>query len=76
MAAQEVPRQDQGETTTMNLHNSVRINGVIYPKGTGVKVPRGQADDIARIDYEASEQQNNLVKQRSYIAPAGTDPRL
>lgn len=67
---------DINETTTMNLHNSVRINGVIYPKGASIKVPKSQADDIARIDYEASEQQNNLVKQRSYVAPAGSDPRL
>jgi hypothetical protein len=64
------------EETTMNLQNSVRVNGILYPRGMGVKIPKEQADDIARIDYEATEQKNNLVKQRQYVAQAGQDPVL
>lgn len=66
---------DTNETTTMNLHSPIRVNGILYPRGTGVKVPKAQADDIARMDYEATQAQMNLVKQaKSYVAPVGVDP--
>ena len=70
-----VPRQDQGETTTMPLHNQIKVNGVTYQPGQQVKVPKAQADDLARIDFEATEQKNNLVRQpKEFTAPAGLNP--
>jgi hypothetical protein len=65
------------ETTTMNLQNNIKVNGVTYTRGMKVTVPKAQADDIARIDYEAVQAQMNLVKQpREYVAPMGQDPRI
>lgn len=70
-----VPRQDQGDTTTMNLQNNITVNGKTYPRGMRVTVPKASADDIARIDYDAVQQQMNLVKQPStYVAPEGINP--
>jgi hypothetical protein len=70
-----VPTQHQGDTTTMNLSNAIRVNGVLYPKGMKVEVPKAQADDIARMDYEANEQKANLVRQpQQFMGPAGINP--
>jgi len=65
------------ETTSMNLQNNVTINGRKFTKGMNVIVPKGQADDIARIDYNAQQAQNNLVRQpKEYIAPMGRDVQI
>jgi hypothetical protein len=70
-----VPRQDQGDTTTMRLGNAVTVNGVRYNPGLKVTVPKAQAEDLERIDYEAQESKNNLVRQpKEYMAQAGIDP--
>jgi hypothetical protein len=70
-----VPRQDQGDTTTINLSNQIKVNGITYPKGMRVEVPKAQADDIARIDYDANVQKELLVRQpKEYMAQAGIDP--
>lgn len=74
-----VPTQSQDDgsvpMTTMNLSNQIKVNGRTYPKGMNVKVPKAQADDIARIDYEANEQKANLVRQpQEFMGPAGVNP--
>lgn len=70
-----VPTQDQGDTTTMRLGNKVTVNGVTYHPGLKVTVPKAQAEDLERIDWEAQESKNNLVRQpKEYMAQAGIDP--
>jgi hypothetical protein len=72
-----VPTQDQGDTIGVNLQSNIKVNGVLYPRGMNVKVPKKQADDIARMDYEATQAQMNLVRQsKEYMAPMGQDPRI
>lgn len=60
------------ETTRMNLMHDVTINGVKYPRGRNVEVPKRQADDIARIDHDHQEQLNALHVKREYISNAGS----
>lgn len=60
------------ETTTMNLHNDVQVNGVRYRAGQGVKVPKSQADDISRIDYDHQKYKENLMKKNTYEVDSGT----
>ena len=55
------------ETTKMNLNNDVTVNGKTFKAGQNVEVPKVQADDIARIDYDNQQYQNNLVKSSKYI---------
>ncbi len=65
------------DTTKMNLQNDITVNGVKYHRGMNVEVPKAQADDMARIDYEAQQKRMELVRQpKEYIAPMGQDPRL
>lgn len=67
----------ESETTKINLYNDVTVNGVKYRRGMNVTVPKGSADDIARIDYEAQVKRQELVRQpKEYIAPMGQDPRI
>lgn len=75
--SQIVPTQNQPDngieaTTTINLQHAITVNGRRYPAGQGVKVPKAQADDIARMDYEASEQDKNLHIKRTNMVDAGT----
>lgn len=60
------------ETTTMNLHNDVTVNGVTYRAGQGVEVPAAQADDIARLDYDHQQYKDNLHKKNVYEVNSGT----
>jgi hypothetical protein len=64
---------DTQDTTTINLSNDVTINGTKYRAGRGVTVPKAQADNISEIDYTHQQYQNNLVKQRNFVAPVGTN---
>lgn len=64
--------QPESETTTINLHNDIRVNGVLYPKGQGVKVPKRSADDIARMDFEHEQYKANLHKKNTYEVNGGT----
>jgi hypothetical protein len=66
---------NQDETTTMNLQNSITVNGVTYARGMKVVVPKDQADNLSEIDFRAQEQKNNLVRQpQEYMGQAGTNP--
>ena len=56
----------ESQTTTVNLHNDITVNGVKYRAGQGVKVPKDQADDIARIDYNHQQYKENLHRKRVY----------
>lgn len=62
----------ESETTTINLHNDITINGTRYSKGQSVRVPKAQADDIARMDYEHEQYKANLHKKNTYEVNGGT----
>lgn len=53
-------------TTKINLSNEITVNGKKYPAGQGVEVPKDQADDIARMDYEHNEYLKNLHRGRKF----------
>lgn len=63
---------NSNETTTMNLNNDVQVNGKTYRKGQKVEVPKDQADDIARIDYEHQKYKENLHVKNTYEVNGGT----
>lgn len=60
------------ETTRINLANSVTVNGITYPAGKNVEVPKKQADDIARIDYDHQQYLSTLHKKSVYEVNSGT----
>lgn len=60
------------ETIKVNLQHDVQVNGIKYPKGTGVSVPKNQADDIMRIDFDHTAYERNLHISRKNIVNAGT----
>lgn len=60
------------EETTVNLQNDVTVNGRTYKAGQSVAVPKVQAEDITRIDYEHSVYLNNLHVKRSSEVNAGS----
>ncbi len=80
--SQIVPTQEQSnfgttETTKMNLQTDITVNGVKYRRGMNVAVPKKQADDIARIDYDAQKAKNDLVRQpKEYISQMGRDVQI
>lgn len=63
---------DRSASTTVNLQNDVTINGVTYKRGQKVEVPKHQAEDISRIDYEHSQYKENLHRKRTMEINAGT----
>lgn len=60
------------EETTINLLNDVTVNGKTYKAGQQVAVPKTQADDVARIDFEASEQERLRNVRRTSNVNLGT----
>ena len=60
------------QTTTMNLSTDIVVNGVKYKAGRGVTVPKAQADDLSRMDYEHQQYKDGLMKKHSYEVDAGT----
>lgn len=62
----------ESETTTVNLHNDITVNGITYKKGQSVKVPKKQADDISRMDYEHEQYKANLHKKNTYEVNGGS----
>jgi hypothetical protein len=62
----------QSETTSINLQHRVTINGKSYGPGTGITVPRNQADDLLRMDYEHQQYRNNLQTKQTYEVNAGS----
>lgn len=60
------------ETTKMNLQHDITVNGKTYKAGQNVEVPKKQAEDIARIDFEHSEYERSLHKKRVYERDMGT----
>lgn len=54
------------DTTNMRLDNEITVNGVTYPSGSNVKVPKNQADDLARMDHDFNEYEKGLTKKRTY----------
>jgi uncharacterized protein (DUF1684 family) len=68
---------EESTTTKLNLMNDVTVNGKSYQAGQNVEVPKAQADDIARIDYDNQKYQNNLVKSQKFVGSRpGADPRV
>jgi hypothetical protein len=62
----------QSESVGVNLINDIEVNGVKYRKGQNVQVPRSQADDIQRIDYDHQQYKDNLLKKNVYEVNSGT----
>ena len=58
--------------TTINLHNDVTVNGKKFSAGQKVEVPKAQADDIARIDYEHEQYKSTLNRKREFTVNSGT----
>jgi hypothetical protein len=59
-------------TQTITLHNDITVNGKTYPAGQGVSVPKAQADDIARMDYEHQKYKETLHTKRTFNVDSGT----
>ena len=59
-------------STTINLHNDITVNGKRYPAGQKVEVPKNQADDIARIDFEHEKYKSTLHSKREVTTNSGT----
>lgn len=57
---------------TINLHNDIRLNGVVYRAGQKVEVPKDSADDIARIDFEHQQYKDTLHRKREVTTNSGT----
>lgn len=62
----------ESDTTKLNLHNDVTVNGVRFKAGQNVEVPKKMADDIARIDYEHEQLKAGYMQKRVYEKDAGT----
>lgn len=62
----------QSETTSINLQHKITVNGVSFGPGQGVTVPRNQADDLLRMDYEQQQYRNNLSVKNTYEVNSGT----
>ncbi len=60
------------ETTTINLQNDVIVNGKTFPAGQRVEVPKSQAEDIERIDFDHTKYQKGLSKKHTYEVNSGT----
>lgn len=60
------------EETTMNLSNDITINGRTYKAGQKVAVPKAQAEDVARMDYDYQQYEKNLHIKRTSEVNAGT----
>ena len=58
--------------TTMNLHNDITVNGKTFKAGQNVAVPKEQADDIARMDFEHQKYKDTLHVKRTFESNAGT----
>lgn len=63
------PNNDE---TTINLQNDITVNGKVFHAGQKVAVPKDQADDIARMDYEHQQYKDNLHVKHTYETNAGT----
>jgi hypothetical protein len=66
------PKGDLSVKTKVNLLHDITINGVRFPAGKGVEVPRHQAEDITRMDHEHQQYLNNLNRKRIMEVDAGT----
>lgn len=60
------PTAENEKTTKINLHNPITVNGVTYPSGQGVEVPKRQAEDLSRMDYEHEQYKANLHTKRTF----------
>lgn len=60
------------DETTINLQNDITVNGKVFKAGQKVPVPKDQADDIARMDYEHQKYKDNLHVKNVYESNAGT----
>lgn len=62
----------ESDTTNMHLSNDITVNGVKYKAGQNVIVPKGQADDIARIDHDHNKYKSSLLTKQTYEVDSGT----
>jgi len=60
------------DTTKVNLQNDVTVNGRTFKAGQNVEVPRSQADDIARIDYDREQVKAKMMTKQTYEVNGGT----
>jgi len=73
VAQPQAPQLDPSEKTTkMNLSHDITVNGITYPAGQNVTVPKRQADDLARMDYEYTKQLEERHVRHEIISNAGT----
>lgn len=74
MADNKAPAQidPMVDTTTVNLSNDITVNGVTYRAGRGTTVPKRQAEDILRMDYDHQKYKDGLMKKHTYETDAGT----
>jgi hypothetical protein len=59
-------------TTKMRLSNDLTVNGIKFKAGNSVEVPKRQAADLERMDFEHNEYLKNLNKRRNFEVNAGT----
>ena len=59
-------------STTINLHNDITVNGKRYSAGQKVEVPKDQAEDISRMDYDHEQYKATLHQKRNVTHSAGT----
>jgi hypothetical protein len=60
------------DTTKMNLQHDITVNGRTFKAGQNVEVPKAQADDIARIDYDNTKLEQSYNKKQVYEKNAGS----
>ena len=60
------------DETTINLQNDITINGRTFKAGQKVAVPKEQADDVARMDYDYQQYEKNLHIKRTSEVNAGS----
>jgi hypothetical protein len=63
---------DTSDTTKINLTNDITVNGRTYKAGSSVEVPKAQADDIARMDYDHNNYIKGLNQKHTYTVDAGS----
>jgi len=63
---------DTTDTTTINLQNDITVNGKTFPAGEKISVPKGQADDISRMDYEHEKLKKSYHEKHVNIHNSGT----
>lgn len=62
----------ESETIKVDLQHDIQVNGQRFKAGRNVEVPKAQADDIKRMDYEHSKYLGSLNQRHKYIVDSGS----